>query len=319
MTFISEIAKSIAGYMGGSVLEGPQEGKTAHQITSMLSGAMRSTGKAPSKTSLPKQKAIEVEMTPATWRNQAKIFPNSPIVRQEAEKERVANINLIHRQAGRKKMGRETTDPAQLAALSGGPPPAPVARKREKTDNKLVGVLGQLAAVLPAPIKGAVMAAGVAIAAVKFPLMLKEASRARLAEQSELGKYSGRIARTMALMQVQDVHLGLRTARTTSSGIESLGKSTRRLGDTLQPYEAAGTNLRNAINDATNNMVSTMVRFGEFFMSGGHPDALGRDAAARRKGPGLPFQEFLQTMNPPVAQARNERVAVREAVHRRGA
>ncbi len=317
MSLFQDIAKGIAGYMGGTALEGPQEGKTAHQITAMLSGAMRSTGKAPSKTSLPKQKPIEVEMTPSTWRNQAKIFPNSPIVRQEAEKERVANINLIHRQAGRKKMGRETTDPAHLALFSGGPPPAPVGKK--KSENKLNAVLRDLVGKLPTAMAIVGVGASAGAALVKFPGMVRDMSMDKLKAQAGLSRYSGKIARTMALMNVQDVRLGIRTARATAVSIAVLGKTTRELRNTLQPYEAAGIGISNIVLASHAVVANAVVKALEFPLTFGNPQVRKALFGGGKADEGLPFQTFLQTMNPPVAQARNERVAVREAVHRKGA
>ncbi len=319
MSFISDIGKSIAGYMGGTVLEGDQKGKTAPQITAMLSGITRSTGKAAKLPALPKQKPLPVEVTKTSWKDQAKTFPNSLVVQREVEKERVASIEAKHQAAGRKKMGRETTDPAHLALFSGGPAPSPVSKKREQTDKKMVGVLTQLAQVLPGPLKavGAGMAAGMAL--VKLPGMVQNMAMGRIQEQSGLARYNGRIARTLALMQVQDIHLGLRRARMSASSIESLGSATRDLRETTSPYAIAADVTKNVLAEAVTKITNEMVTKIEQVATFGNRDRFREAIGAGEDGEGLPFQTFLREMNPPVAQAGNQRVVVREGRHQRGA
>jgi len=313
MSFLSDLAKTIADYStktarshyGGTVLEGAQEGKTAQQITAMLSGAIRATARPPAD--LPQRRAeSSAGGGGGHWATQAiKLFPKSVIIQKAAAQERREQIDFKHAAAGHVKMARDMTDPAFLQTISrGGAPPS---KERVRPVEKMtLGVLGKLAAMLPGPFKLAGAAIGLGVAVAKMPSIISSMAMGRLQEQDTLSRYSGRIARTMALMQVQDIHLGMRQARATAASTEFLGRQTRNLRETMQPYSEAWGVAKNVGLGLGAGYVDWLAKSHEIMaklasgwyvaniLSGGNAPTFG----ATKQSEMIPVQEFLRVMNP---------------------
>ena len=356
MSFIKDmgdaIGQALRGHVGGNVVQGAQEGKTAQQITAMLSGVTRATGRAPQTSDLPQRKTREragdaaqstmglpQRRTPnaggeggaARWAAQSiKIFPNSVTVQKAAAQERSEEINIRHAAAGRKKLGIDATDPAFLSAISQAGAPSrrtpmgrlgprmadpaflrtiaqagkPPVREQKQTDKKLLGVLGRLATKLPGWLKIAGVAVVASAAVVKLPSIIRNMATGRLQEQATLSRFSGTIARTTALMKVQDIHLGLRQARATGKATERLGSAARELRDTLQPYGGAWDSLKTNVSFAITKGMNEAIEGIEYIMTLGNPELIKRALEGEKDPQGIPFEQFLRKLNP-VAQPRN--------------
>jgi hypothetical protein len=318
MSFIKDmgdaIGSALRGHVGGNVVQGAQTGKTAQQITAMLSGPMRATGRAPQATDLPQRTPTApvpvIIQNNQGWAPQAsKIFPNAPVLKQIAA-DTARNERLAGRGPDRKTpMGRETTDPAFLRTIAqAGKPPV---RGQAKTDKKMVSVLGKLAAVLPGPLKAVVAGMALGVATLKLPGMIRDMGMAHLQSQAKLSRFSGAIARTTALMEVQDIQLGIRQARATGQSTERLGGAVRELRDTMQPYGGFWSSFKQDFSTGVVQFQTDILKIIEKIAFLGQEDRVKKalEGEAADKGPA--FEEFLRIMNPPVAQPRNAGVDLR--------
>ncbi len=355
MSFIKEmgdaIGSALRGHVGGNVVQGAQTGKTAQQITAMLNGVVRATGRAPQASDLP-QRASQRETqrpprrsdlpqrqtagaVPVTiqnnkgWAPQAeKIFPNAPVLKQIAA-DTARNERFAGRGPGsRMPMGRDTTDPASLRLFSqaGKPPVRPGQSRHDKrVDAVRQGLAKTSALAIPllTKIAGGI---GAAVAVVAVPLGIQRLASSQLESQRHLSRFSGRIAKTMALMEVQNIHLGIRQARATSASTQLLGNATRELRERLQPIHGDFMNVANKLAADAAKSTSWVI---DLWRTLGHPpwphaEGMGRDAEQDRrwgwrwgghdadpeKDPeGIGFEKFLRLMNP-VAQPRNAGVTL---------
>ena len=315
MSMLGQIAAMVSSRMGSTVLEGALEGKTAQQITAMLGGALRSSGRAPKTTaeSLPKRERSVVERASQTMTNMAKIFPKSEVVQREASKEKRQALEIKQKERGYTKMGRETTDPNALRTFArGGTPPVRrpglPAKKlpdaMERLGNIFTAVGGKLGVI------GKVATVGVAatVATIAF-------ARRQLRLQEPLARFSPQIAQTMAQLQVQRLRLDIRTARATGHSTERLGDAVRGMNEALQPWVEVGTNVKNAAATLGARIVQFGIPVAETspvpmllkqFLSG-----VGREEATQ-------FEKFMQGFVGNQAEPRNLGVGVRAQQHRRG-
>ena len=319
MSFLGQLASLVAPHLGGTVLQGAQEGKTAQQITAMLGGALRATSRAPKASDLPQRDRSVVEGASRTMMNLVKIFPKSEVVQREAAKEQREEINIRHQAMGHVKMGPAMTDPAFLQTMARGgrpeirPDKLPVSAKLVTPLSRLTTAITALNPAVGLATKASLAVAGATVAAITM-------SRAQLRGNERLGHYDARIAATMARMNIQQIQLDYRRARATAASTETLGSAIRGLNETLAPFEQAGAKTRNyvaagvakivdvgmEIATYTNLWLYLLKKWGES----------GEDKEDKEGGR-IPFQHFLRTMNPR-AEPRNQRVILREGPHRRG-
>ncbi len=232
--FLSVIAKMLGPYVGGSVVESANVGfsNNAQRLTAMLGRQAKEM--APKASQLPKQQPVPVTMAPGAPTSRG--IGRPPVLPPPYE----LSPSNVPGATGRP--GRALPRPGEQRKQ--GMPPI-VSAAAGVAAPKLIKVLGNLAKALPPIAKVAAAAIGTFIGIAKMPFMIRSMAESQLKAQEHLSRYSGRIARTMAFMKLQDVHLGMRTARQTAGSIQFLGKQTRVLKDILQPYGAAADITRN--------------------------------------------------------------------------